>query len=278
MRTNTHPHGKHEIRTQPNADGSWTGVANLKRNRVAGPVTTATEQQTIAALRNAIDVEHPDFHGMDEAIARFLRIYPGGFIGSAYREAKAERVYKDKAIAALHNALPLSQAKNASSDQAKALVATSGLWIALPHTTETARLRDTLRGATSADFVHGAAELLDAEDDHHINAVLARMAKAVKPHGDIRWPIITYLPFLWAPERAMFIKPEAQLAFAARVGDAFQHDYSPETSSRTWHASLALAQRTKNALDAAGLAPADNVDVQSFIWVVAKYAKEREVA
>ena len=51
------------------------------------------------------------------------------------------------------------------------------------------------------------------------------MERALKPHDSAKWTVATYLPFLWQPEKHMFLKPEVTKDFAARVGHRFATDY-----------------------------------------------------
>ena len=102
------------------------------------------------------------------------------------------------------------------------------------------------------------------------------MAAAVQPHGRISWPILTYLPFLWDYQKHMFLKPAVTSDFADRVGHDFHHVYSAEPSARTYLSLLDLVDRTRRAINE--LKPRDNIDIQSFIWVVGEYREgdERE--
>ena len=102
------------------------------------------------------------------------------------------------------------------------------------------------------------------------------MAAAVAPHGRVSWPILTYLPFLWNHRAHMFLKPTVTVDFADRVGHEFAHRYAPEPNADTYLALLDLVAATRKAI--VELNPRDNLDVQSFIWVVGEYrdGDERE--
>jgi hypothetical protein len=98
------------------------------------------------------------------------------------------------------------------------------------------------------------------------------MAKAVTPHGRPSWPIVTYLPFFWQPERHMFLKPEKTVDFATRVGHPFADEYSGDLEAGVYESLLDLANVTEAELRP--LKPADRIDIQSFIWVVGDYGAE----
>jgi hypothetical protein len=52
------------------------------------------------------------------------------------------------------------------------------------------------------------------------------MEHALRPHESAKWTVVT-LPFLWQPEKHMFLKPEVTKDYAARVGHRFADDYAP---------------------------------------------------
>lgn len=86
------------------------------------------------------------------------------------------------------------------------------------------------------------------------------------------WPMVTYLPNFWDPERHMFLKPEVTRDFAERVGHRFSEDYAAEFRADVYLSLLDLVETTECGI--AKLAPKDRIDVQSFIWVVGKYRDE----
>ena len=67
----------------------------------------------------------------------------------------------------------------------------------------------------------------------------------------------------------MFLKPTVTRDFAQRVGHDFQFAYDSAIEGSVYASLLNLAKTTKQAI--AALKPRDNIDVQSFIWVVGAY-------
>jgi hypothetical protein len=137
---------------------------------------------------------------------------------------------------------------------------------------EAARLNDTLRGVTGGRFLRGASAFV--QEDYQSG--IAEMGAAVSSHGRISWPIITYLPFLWNYEQHMFLKPTVTGDFADRVGHDFHHRYEAEPNESTYQSLLDLVATTRAAI--APLEPRDNLDIQSFIWVVGEYRDEDKPA
>jgi hypothetical protein len=37
---------------------------------------------------------------------------------------------------------------------------------------------------------------------------LLDMERALKPHDNAKWTVVTYLPFLWQPDQHMYLKPK----------------------------------------------------------------------
>lgn len=256
--------GKATLRWQPSKNGGFDGVVilNGKRGEI---LHHAEEERLIARLRNEAGRLHPDYFGFDGAISRFRHFFPDGFQSSANDEN--ERGYKVRASEKLRSALSVDQAAVADSDEG-VRVMSAGIQTNLLSQFEAARLNDTLRGGTSRQFLRGAAAFTQGNYD----VGLGEMINAVKPHGRISWPIVTYLPFLWDYQHHMFLKPTVTVDFAQRVGHSFQHEYAAEPTSGTYLSLLDLVATTRAEISMLG--PNDNIDIQSFIWVVGAYPKE----
>lgn len=85
---------------------------------------------------------------------------------------------------------------------------------------------------------------------------------------------MTYLPYLWRPDRHMFLKPEVTKDFAARVGHPFAYNYEARLDIDVYASLLDLVERTNRELS--DLEPRDRIDIQSFIWVVGNYQEDRD--
>lgn len=81
------------------------------------------------------------------------------------------------------------------------------------------------------------------------------------------WPVLTLLPALADPQRFIFIKPEITKSCAERLRVDIQ--YSAELRWVTFHKVSQMAARLLRDLQPLGAA--DYIDVQSFMWVIAKY-------
>jgi len=204
----------------------------------------------------------PRYFGIDAARRRFLALFPEGFTDAAY--LRKERGYKTEAAVLLSQVMPLREARKPAMAAAGAMVSvfeTGSL-----HEDEIATMRATLSGQGAIQFVQGASRFADGR----YSEGLRMMEMAIRPHGRTTWPMVTYLPWLWMPEDHLFLRPSATRDFASRVGHGFSDEYEPGLLPDVYRSAQDLADRTRSDLE--DMAPADMIDVQSFIWVVGRYS------
>ncbi|MDJ0389695.1 hypothetical protein QMO56_16395 [Roseomonas sp. E05] len=111
---------------------------------------------------------------------------------------------------------------------------------------ESTRLREVLAEHGGA-FLRAAAIFADG----NCNTGIAVMRNAIAPHGTLTWPISTYLPFLWSPDKRMFLKPTATRDFVERIGHRFAIEYDSEITADVYWSLLDLADDTAVGIDAA---------------------------
>jgi hypothetical protein len=206
----------------------------------------------------------PKYFGFNGARARFLRFFPNGFYSAAY--AEQERDYKVAAKNKLDAAAPLGKAA-IGSGFGEAILAVFRATNLLSLFEKT-RLQNVLRGPAADPFVRAAARFTMGETQ----PALLEMERALTPGESVKWTVVTYLPFLWRPEKHMFLKPEVTKDFAARVGHRFASDYEPRLNIGVYDSLLDLV--TKTAQELSDLKPRDRIDVQSLIWVVGGYKED----
>ena len=80
----------------------------------------------------------------------------------------------------------------------------------------------------------------------------------------LTWPLVTVFGFLAKPDEHIFLKPMV----TKRAAEKYRFDfyYSPRPNWETYNSLLAFAEQIRN--DTKKLSPADNIDLQSFIWVM----------
>ncbi len=262
------PFGNVRLRILEKGD-AYVGIV-ISKGKISDPIEGDDPDELWAQLRRSAGTHEAGYVGYDGAKARFLEHYPAGFSDPEYFESKTrgERNYKLAAVAKLNAVLPLETASEASGvgEKAAPVFAATNLLSKF----EQMRVHEVLRGENADAFVQGAATF--AEGGFKIG--LSRMTRALAPYHATTWPIATYLPYLWRPDTHMFLKPEVTKEFAERVGHPFAHEYSSNLTEETYVSLLDLAQETREKI--AKLEPRDNIDIQSFIWVVGKYTDKDE--
>ena len=209
----------------------------------------------------AVGKHHPNYFGFDGARARFLRFFPNGFLSPEY--AIGERDYKIKAKAKLDQTVPLAKAATGTGFGEAILSAFNATNLLSPF--EKIHLRTALSGPAADPFIRAAARFTLGEG----TPALLEMDHALRPYDSAKWTVVTYLPFLWRPDRHMFLKPTVTKDFATRVGHPFANIYETGLDMAVYESLLDLVARTEAEL--ADLQPQDRIDVQSFVWVVGAY-------
>jgi hypothetical protein len=242
--------------------------AIIRKGHPVSPEEDDDLARLLARLRNQAGKLHPAYLGLDGAVARFQDFFhEGGFADPAFSN---ERKYKEAARDRFVADLPLDRAHDA--DQADAVIAKRAVAATnLLSPYEKMTMKAVLDSGDGPAFVRAAARFANDDVAGGINAMVA----AVALHGRSSWPILTYLPYLWASDAHMFLKPTVTTDYAARIGHRFQFDYSSDPLPAVYESLLDLVALTNATIRPLGAR--DNIDAQSFIWVVGAY-KETDKA
>lgn len=212
-------------------------------------------------LRASIGKASEAYFGFDGARSRFKEFFPDGFASVSFDER--ERSYKLAAKSKLDSLAPLEKALDGKGLGPAILSVYQATNLLSPF--EKTRLQPLLRGPDADLFIQGAARFATGE----IAPALKVMNNILAKYDNAKWTVVTYLPFLWQPELHMFLKPVVTQDFAERVGHSFVQDYSAQLDGDVYESLLDLMSTTKREL--ATLQPRDNIDLQSFVWVVGQY-------
>ena len=197
----------------------------IKRIQIEG----ASADDVWRKLHDAAGKANPKYVGFDGARNQFLRFFPQGFQSSDY--ADKERVYKLSAKLKLDKTTPLDKAATSSGFGESVLAAFRQTNLLAP--IEKTRLQEVLRGPNADAFIRAAARFAQGEG----KAALLDMETALKPHDSAKWTIITYLPFLWRPDK--HAAPDAaRLPIAL---SACPSDHLPPAIARAAFRSAALS-------------------------------------
>lgn len=210
---------------------------------------------------------NPNYFGFDGAKTRFHYFFKGGFSSPNYIEA--ERDYKMRAKAKLDSIASPEAAVSGNADGQAVWSAISKLNLLEPRF-EAARFKDLLESKDATEYLKRIADFTLQPSQQ----CLSGLSLLLKPYPNLKWAAWTLLPFLWDPNRHMFLKPGVTKDFAERVGHRFARDYKSNPSIKVYESLLSLKQETESEL--ADMAPQDGIDVQSFIFVVGGYDIKKE--
>lgn len=204
---------------------------------------------------------------------KFLRFFPDGFRDETYHAW--ERDYKWNAHLRFEEELGPSQMRSLiragdfieAANRAVRIESRTNLLFSF----EKMALRDAVKSVAGAKaFVTGLYDLL-----YHAGKPEAKFQRWIEAVGQLprrqtrvlTWPVLTVFPFIAAPERHMFLKPNVTRRAAAEYGADFEYHSRPEWS--TYASLLACAAQVRRDLrDIRGdMRPRDMIDIQSFIWV-----------
>ena len=245
--------GKTELRLVER-EGRFHGLANGKPL-----VDGASADEVWRRLHDEAGRANPKYFGYDGARARFLHWFSAGFDSPNF--LAEERNYKLDAKRKLDQV----SVEQAATGSGYGPLVWTAYQTNLLSPFEKMRVKEALLSSDADDFVRAAARFTLGEG----KAALSRMERSMKPHDAAKWTIVSYLPFLWRPQEHMFLKPEATMDFAARVGHRFADQYEARLTFGVYESLLDLTAKTEAEL--AMLQPRDRIDVQSFIWVVGDY-------
>ena len=206
------------------------------------------------------------------AVEKFREFFPGGFKDAKYLSGPAnEREYKLTAHAFIRDRMSQAEmgALIKSGDFSEVCRRTKraigmtnlihhyeALWLSNALSSEG---RQMLFAKRLTNLLYGDKPLGERFED---------FAKALYDIGAAKWTIATYFPFLAHPDTQIFVKPEVTKHAARMLG--IEIGYQPDVTWPVYERIQHLAYSLREKLNAEGdeLAPADLIDVQSFIWVI----------
>jgi hypothetical protein len=208
----------------------------------------------------------------DQAVKSFVNRYPLRFDDPKYLEN--ERDYKWDAHTYLATELTpwISGSASVTSDIARLTeigISGAAVKVNLLSQYEQMALRDGLKDQAAArTFFERLFDLVKAPapDDSHFAPYIEAVESLPAESGRARvatWPILTIMPYLIAPDRFMFLKPEVTKKAADRL--LFDLLYSSKLSWATYSRLLKMSQLLINRLRPLGAR--DYIDVQSFIFL-----------
>ena len=200
---------------------------------------------------------------------KFLHEFPAGFSDPKY--FAEERDYKLAAHAKFQEILGLEHARDLLKEDQFRSLATKALQVLgavnLLSPYESAAFHDAMQNNDAVKvFFLSLLKLLDTDPlssdvfDEYAEAATSLPADRSRVAS---WPVATVFPYLAAPDRLMFLKPEVTKAAADSLGFDLRYNSTPNWT--TYEALLRLGTVYLDLLAPAGAR--DFLDVQSFIYV-----------
>ncbi len=244
-----------------------TGAKTMSLNHVSLTILDPPPSHPLLDRIDPKAATGPAYQSVNQSIDGFIGRYPGGFRDDRY--LKKERAFKVAAHELAKTILSRDKLERLLETRAfgdvcrSALQAVNKTNLIFPNEKMTLRkgLKLAKRKETFAVALHA---LLHGEDAFRLR--FQRFASVLNEVGAAKWTIATYFPFMVFPDRHQFIKPKYSQN-AARVC-AFDLKYTPKLTWTTYNQMLRFSDYLKSEL--AVLEPRDNIDVQSFMWVIAQ--------
>jgi hypothetical protein len=216
-----------------------------------------------------------------QATGSFLRRFPRGFRDPRFLGDRhsGERRYKEVAHQQWDKTLGHGEATRLVRRRATALLVERALAVEgllnLLSPYEKMALREALGKHPEAArrFFETLVAVLDARTlsrtvwEPYVQAVTSLPAEAGRARV-ATWPVLTLFPYVAQPTRHMFLKPEVTQHCAEVL--AFDLQYSATLNWPTYERLLEMSQILLAHLRPHGAR--DLIDVQSFIWVIARQA------
>jgi hypothetical protein len=219
-----------------------------------------------------------------EARRTFLRVFPGGFSDERYLswersyKVHAHRLWREHIGGEAQFRQALAEGRHREIAAAATRIESSR---ALLFSFEKMALRDAVvRSEVGARrFAEGLYDWLHGRDGEA--ARFERWTAVVRslPRRQTRvatWPVVTVFGFIARPRVHLFVKPLT----TKRAAEAYAFDltYRSAPGWPTYASVLELARTIRT--DLADLRPRDQIDIQSFMWILGsdEYADERRAA
>jgi len=215
-----------------------------------------------------------NFRNIKEMVKIFFKKYPQGFNDKKFyveeRKYKLETGEKLKSLLNQENFRNLLDEKNFEEIVKHCLSITNKTNLIYPN--EKMVLRDGLKTPENQEiFSESLFSLLYDNQDLEIRfMIFANTLKKIKAN---KWTIQTYFPYLYNPEKHLFMKPLITQKAANSIN--FNLNYKPQLNWTTYKSLLTFGNHFKKELATYGdnLTPKDMIDVQSFFWCIANEKK-----
>lgn len=205
-----------------------------------------------------------------KCLSKFIYYFKKGFKDPLYIDW--ERQYKLDAHHAFREVLGKKSFEKLLEEKKYKEIASSAVKIEsrtnLLFSFEKMALRDAVKSASGAkifsfalyDFLYGD-DPMKIRFDNYVESIRSLPRKQTRV---LTWPLITVFGFIGNPREHIFLKPRVTKIAAEKYRYDFGYFSTPNWE--TYHSLLEFASLIKK--DTVSLSPVDNIDLQSFIWVL----------
>lgn len=219
--------------------------------------------QVLEQLKRLVLPRSREFVGFAEGIALFREVFPLGFSDPflqhnerGYKETAHRRACKSLSAARLETMIQDGDLEGVVASAARTFTN-----LIYPQEQMAFRALAQADAVLLAAFAEALLELLHGDA---FDAAFDRIVGLLAPVKAARWPILTYWPFIVHPDRHAHLKPGIAQVCATRLGRDFRYEAVP--SAAAYRRFLDFCGWVRDGI--AELGPRDNIDVQTFFYVV----------
>lgn len=220
-------------------------------------------------LKDSQELNDTKYLSFPKALDHFLTQFPDGFHGDRFMDT--ERKTKMEAH--------LLGSELLGKEKLEDLVSSGEYWQVCEYAkkvinktnlifpNEKTALKDALATEAAQEaFAKNLNDLLYSEDD--IKERFTTFAKHLERINAAKWTLATYFLYIMFPEKYMFVKPTVSQN-AANLS-RFELHFKTKLNWQTYEAATKYAKYLYKSLGDAENTPRDMMDVQAFIWCIAK--------
>ena len=239
----------------------WDSDGNEISRKTAGNADDAKK-----AIKHELLALSNDYVSIEGAINVFRKVFPEGFGSPFYDHVEGD--YKSEAAAFVAEHFSEGELrKEINARRFSTIARTARHAISRTNLTsqfEAMAFSDFLKvEANHEAFAKALQDLLFGDD---FNPAFKKMVRLLsKQENAAKWPIVTYFPFFAFPETHIFVKPDLLKTCAYRLG--YELEYETRPSFKSYESGVGLVDMIRDGISA--LEPRDNIDIQTFMYVVA---------
>ncbi len=263
---NSFHHREFQVVVAQNDDGSFVAIGRDKDRKELARLTADSQDAVTNEIKTALNAKSNDFVDINGAINLFRKPFPEDFADPFFRHHEGD--YKENARLFIIEHLDKDVLETLLSTKSFEQISVNALRCVQKTNLPSPFEKTKLNGFVSKEKNHEpfSNALYDLLYGNDFDNSLKSMAKLLAPDDAAKWPIITYWPFFCLPDQHMYMKPEIVQNTAYRLG--FELSYESYPNPQSYKSLLELTDFIRDGISE--MKPSSNIDIQSFMYVVAK--------